>query len=613
MENSSCKALRVSYLMNYVIFQIHQQIPLMYQTKIRALSALDAMELQNNTRIDHISRMIFEIASGNYDYNVARTEKEDELDAIVVGINMLREELKATTVSRDYMDNLFKGVVDLIFILDKNFIIQSVNEAVEELLGFKQAEMQGRSFISVLEQNSVLALDTVKRSLTQNKFIKDIELRISDKHAQCIPTASSFSVLYDKGVETGILIIAKDISRLKQAEEEMRKAKEHAEAANVAKSRFLANMSHEIRTPLNGILGITEILKDDITDQTQTEYLDIISTSGQNLAKLINDILDLSKIESGKLNLETVPFAFSKTINNNIQAYKHLAEQKGLAFNCHIDENIPATVVGDSTRINQILTNLVGNAIKFTEKGSVDVTFTKLATDGRDIVLCGEVKDTGIGIPKEKEKIIFESFAQADDSVTRKYGGTGLGLTIVENLLKQMDGKIEVINNADPGTTGTIFRFTFKLQENQIATKSSIQENAVVMKKNFQRAFNILVVDDNDINRLIARKILESFGAVVTMAATGPDAITLIQSKDFDMIFMDIQMPGMDGYETTRAIRSLNFKNPIIALSANAFNEHVQQSLEAGMNGHLTKPFTPQQIQQVVAKYLGETKDKRAA
>jgi PAS domain S-box-containing protein len=585
----------------------------MYQTKIRALSALDAMELQNNTRIDHISRMIFEIASGNYDYNVARTEKEDELDAIVVGINMLREELKATTVSRDYMDNLFKGVVDLIFILDKNFIIQSVNEAVEELLGFKQAEMQGRSFISVLEQNSVLALDTVKRSLTQNKFIKDIELRISDKHAQCIPTASSFSVLYDKGVETGILIIAKDISRLKQAEEEMRKAKEHAEAANVAKSRFLANMSHEIRTPLNGILGITEILKDDITDQTQTEYLDIISTSGQNLAKLINDILDLSKIESGKLNLETVPFAFSKTINNNIQAYKHLAEQKGLAFNCHIDENIPATVVGDSTRINQILTNLVGNAIKFTEKGSVDVTFTKLATDGRDIVLCGEVKDTGIGIPKEKEKIIFESFAQADDSVTRKYGGTGLGLTIVENLLKQMDGKIEVINNADPGTTGTIFRFTFKLQENQIATKSSIQENAVVMKKNFQRAFNILVVDDNDINRLIARKILESFGAVVTMAATGPDAITLIQSKDFDMIFMDIQMPGMDGYETTRAIRSLNFKNPIIALSANAFNEHVQQSLEAGMNGHLTKPFTPQQIQQVVAKYLGETKDKRAA
>jgi PAS domain S-box-containing protein len=570
------------------------------------------MDAQNQTRIDHISRMIFEIASGNYNYDVARTEKEDELDAIVVGINMLREELKATTVSRDYMNNLIKGVVDFIFILDQNFVVQSVNEAVEELLGFKEADLIGRSFISILEQNSVLALDSVKRSLQKNKFIKDIELRITDKNAQSVPTSSSFSILSDKDHQSGILIIAKDISRLKHVEEEMRKAKEHAEAANNAKSRFLANMSHEIRTPLNGILGIAEILKDEITNKTQIEYLDIIKASGQNLSRLINDILDLSKIESGKLNLENIPFHFVKTIQANIQSYKYLAEQKGLAFHCDIDSNIPEVVIGDSTRINQIIVNLVGNAIKFTETGSVGVSFFMERNNSDGITIRGEVRDSGIGIPKEKEKLIFESFAQADDSVTRKFGGTGLGLTIVENLVTQMQGTIKVISPVPDTTKGTLFSFTFNIKEAVVQSGSIVNEQKNA-KINFNGPIEVLVVDDNQINQLVARKILENFGASVTLAINGSEAIDKIQSKSFDLVFMDIQMPGKDGYQTTREIRSLNFGNPIIALSANAFNEHIERSIEAGMNDHMQKPFTPEQICNMVIKHVVEKRNKQMA
>jgi PAS domain S-box-containing protein len=572
------------------------------------------MEAQNHSRIDHISKMIFEIASGNYEYNVDRTEQEDELDAIVMGINMLREELKATTVSRDYMDNLFKGVIDLIFVLDQNFNIQSANEAVQQLLGFGQSELDGLNFISVLEKNSLIAIDTVKRGLNENKFIKDIELRMSSKQGECVPTSASFSVLYDKWQQkSGILIIAKDISRMKQAEDELRKAKEHAEAANLAKSRFLANMSHEIRTPLNGILGLAEIMLSDLQNEPQREYLDIIRTSGQNLAKLINDILDLSKIESGKVVLENIPFDFTATMNSNLQSYRYLAEQKGLNFGCHIDKNIPTTLIGDATRLNQIIVNLVGNAIKFTEKGSVAVHFGILNQNGNEITLEGKVIDTGIGITKGKEKIIFESFAQADDSVTRKFGGTGLGLTIVDNLLKQMGGSVEVSSPCHPDGTGSCFAFTFKLESVQSKPKTVFSGNSADGKMTFGKPLNIMVVDDNDINRLIARKILENLGARVTLATSGAEAIDNVKANAFDLIFMDIQMPGMDGYQATSLIRTLGFAQPIVALSANAFNEHVQQSLDAGMNDHLQKPFTPTQIFGTVNKHVSRKDDKIAA
>lgn len=563
------------------------------------------MEVHVHNRIDHITRMIFEIANGNFDYQVERSGNEDELDAIVVGINMLREELKATTVSRDYMDNLFRGMVDLIFILDQDYNIQSVNEAVEELMGISQEYLAGKSFLDIVDEHSRPVVENVKANLAFRKFRRDIEVNLKIDEVKSIPASSSFSVLYDKmNRKNGILIVAKDISRLKQAEEEMRRAKEYAEAANVAKSRFLANMSHEIRTPLNGILGLTEIMLSDIKDPMHREYLEIMRMSGRNLAGLINDILDLSKIESGKLTIEQSKFGFSETVYRNIQPYKHLAEQKGLKFSCSIDENIPSQVISDPTRINQIIVNLVGNAIKFTEKGSVSVSFHKEGEQNGEITLRGVVKDTGIGIPKEKAKKIFESFAQVDDSITRKYGGTGLGLTIVENLLKQMGGGISVESPYTAETTGSQFTFLFKVGVVAETEEKPVQENAPARKMVFDELLHVLVVDDNVLNRMVARKILENLGAKVTLAESGAEALALAKAKPFDIIFMDIQMPDMDGYAVASTLRGENFMNPIIALSANAYAEHVAKSIEAGMNGHLQKPFTPQEIHVITNKFL---------
>jgi two-component system, sensor histidine kinase len=570
------------------------------------------MITENQSRIDHISEMIFQIASGDFDAQIDRTDKEDELDAIVTGINMLREELRATTVSRDYMDSIYKGVVDMLFVLDGDFNIQSVNSASTDLLGLSESELVGSPFTYLIDHDSQPTFERIAGDLKNNKSFKNIELYIKGKNGQPVPTSCSFSVLYDRLKQTnGILLIAKDTILQKKAEIELRKAKEFAEAANISKSRFLANMSHEIRTPLNGILGIAEILLSDPANANR-EYLEIIRTSGQSLARLINDILDLSKIESGKLALEKTPFDFANTIISNLQSYKFMAEQKGLAFNYFIDGTVPKFLIGDPARINQIVVNLVGNAIKFTEEGAIDIRFSAQEKPTGEVILKGEVKDTGVGIPLEKSKIIFQSFTQADDSINRKFGGTGLGLTIVENLVKQMDGSINVVSSIDPAANGSTFTFTLKLQLPANAVRAKSQPNTT-NKPAFRNPVHILIVDDNEINLLVAKKAIMNFGGKVTVAGGGIEALNLVKSNDYDLILMDIQMPDMDGYATTRHLREMNFQKPIIALSANAYNEHIQQSLDAGMNDHVQKPFNPQHLFKVVNEHLERRMNKNAA
>jgi two-component system, sensor histidine kinase len=571
------------------------------------------MILENESRIEHISQMIFQIASGNFDAQIDRTDKEDELDAIVTGINMLREELKATTVSRDYMDSIYKGVVDMLFVLDENFKIQSVNSAATDVLGFDEHSIIGRPFPSLINSSSEYVFQRfVDGELKNHKSLKNVELYINDKQGNPIPTSCSFSWLYDSFKQTnGILLIAKDTILQKKAEIELRKAKEFAEAANISKSRFLANMSHEIRTPLNGILGIAEILLSDQSNPNR-EYLEIIRASGQSLARLINDILDLSKIESGKLTLEKTTFDFSSTVISNLQTYKFLAEQKGLTFNYFVDGTVPKFVIGDPTRINQIIVNLVGNAIKFTEQGKIDVRFSAQEKPSGEVILKGEVKDTGVGIPAEKSKVIFESFTQADDSINRKFGGTGLGLTIVENLVKQMEGTVSVKSSVEPSSSGSTFTFVIKLQLPPSAARSKTPA-AGAEKPSFKRPVHILIVDDNEINLLVAKKAIMNFGGKVTVAGGGREAIELVQTNDFDLILMDIQMPDMDGYATTRQLRQMNFQKPIVALSANAYNEHIQQSLDSGMNDHVQKPFNPQHLFKVVNQHLESALNKHAA
>lgn len=564
-------------------------------------------------RIDDISRLISEIAMGNFDYKIERSNQDDELDAIIAGINMLGEELKTSTVSRDYMDSIYKGVVDMLIVMDPSFIIQSINESIGETLSYSEPEIAGKYLPELLTAESALHLEDIRGILEVKGQMNHIELYFKTKKDAVIPTSCSFSVLFDNQKrKTGILIIAKDITQQKRNEEELRRAKESAEAANKAKSRFLASMSHEIRTPLNGILGLTEVLMSEVLDKRQRQYLEMIQSSGHTLTKLLNDILDLNKIETGKLNLENIPFNFEETMKSNIHPYKYLAEQKGLVLTYEIDQSIPKFLVGDPTRINQVLVNLIGNALKFTEDGSIEIKFSSPSLSNGKIVendaitIYGRVTDSGIGVPEDKQALIFKSFTQSDDSMARKYGGSGLGLSITKYLLELMGGSITVESPVNREfNNGSAFTFALKLKVAPIQERKELEGN-----KNenliFDRDVHILVVDDNKMNLLVAQRIIQKFGARVTVAENGQEAVDLAKTGPFDLILMDVQMPVLDGYKATRELRKMEYKKPILALSAGVYKDDIQRCLESGMNGHIQKPFSKGQIFNVIKEWISK-------
>lgn len=442
---------------------------------------------------------------------------------------------------------------------------------------------------------------------TVNTFIEVISSYTNLDFKRKLPISDSGNI-WD-AIATGINMLGDELEQstasrkeLEQEQQKLKEAKELAEQANKAKSLFLANMSHEIRTPLNGIMGLAQImLQDDLSDEFR-KYLEMILSSGNNLSKLINDILDFSKIESGKMDLESILFDFREAIKENLEHYQFLAEQKGIEMSCRFGDGIPKEVIGDPTRINQIVTNIVANAIKFTESGSVDIEFRSLSRTEDEVVIQGCIRDTGIGVKKEVRDQIFQSFSQADNSVTRKFGGTGLGLSIAKRLVEMMQGDISLHSHEQENASGSVFTFTLKL-------KTPIQNLLIGSRKNlniycFKKEIKVLVVDDNPINLLVAKKMVQKFGADVSTAVNGLEAVEMVKENKYDVILMDIQMPELDGHAATRMLREMNFANPIIAISANAFKEDISNSLDAGMNAHLQKPFSERQLFQTINQYI---------
>lgn len=408
-----------------------------------------------------------------------------------------------------------------------------------------------------------------------------------------------------EGQVTKIIKMALDITEKKSLAENLAKKNSEllstaakAKAATYAKSVFLANMSHEIRTPLNSIIGITDTLAETHLDETQTSFVEILQRANNQLMTIINDILDLSKVEAGEIELKMLPFELRKLLDELVAVLGFRAKEKGLQLKINIDKDVDTFFVGDGDRLRQILMNLLNNAIKFTHRGTITVQVSKNGTFHSGNVLFS-VNDTGIGISKNKFEDIFQPFTQADSATNRRYGGTGLGLSITKNIVNLMNGDIWLKSELHRGTT-----FFFTVSMAATTEKNVLMHNPFqgryqltdIRHESINNRLRILVVDDVDDNRNLYGIYLQRTIHHITYAESGVEALELVKNEHFDIIFMDVQMPEMDGYEATRRIRRLEqqqgrARSRIFACTANAFKEDVQKSLTAGCDVHLSKPI----------------------
>ena len=491
--------------------------------------------------------------------------------------------------------------------------IQTFNHAAERMLGYSARELVGRETPAIFHAPEEMAERAAELTRELGRpvepgfeaFVARAKLGAPDerewtyirKDGSRFPVQLTVTALIDAGGQvSGYLGVASDITERNRAARELVDAKNSAEAANRAKSDFLATISHEIRTPLNGIIGLADILAMSQLDEEQGTQLRLLIKSAQSLLSLINDLLDFSKIEAGRLDLEERDFDPGLELGGIIETLRPLAKAKALELGSSF-ENLPPTLRGDSLRLRQILSNLLSNAIKFTPSGRVSAD-VRAEREGGGWRLRMAVSDTGIGIGEEAMQRIFEPFTQADASVSRKFGGTGLGLAICRRLARAMDGDITV--ETSPG--GTVFRAHMLLGEAAGTVVQARSEQAAHVP-----ALAILVVDDNEVNRMVATTLLRKIGQTARTAQTGAEAVELAAAEGLDLIFMDMQMPGMDGVEATARIRQLPLqKQPrIVALTANAYDTDRLRCLEAGMDGFVSKPIRLEDLRAELSKACG--------
>lgn len=499
---------------------------------------------------------------------------------------------------RTIIKNMKLGLMEV----DLDEKIRFVNQTFCDMCGYTPDELYGMKASTLFLKDDDIVRMEMKNEARRSGLTDAYEITIYRKNGESrwwlISGAPQFN---DRGELIGTIGIHLDITDQKKIEQELIFARESAEESSKVKEHFLANMSHEIRTPLNAILGMSGQLSKTLLNQRQQFFLDIINTSADNLLVIINDILDLSKISAGKLQLESIGYDAKEVVNRVLRVVSHKAQEKGLQLERVLPEKeLEPVLIGDPYRLNQVLLNLMTNAIKFTEKGKVSLGLYVHRTSDREQELCFSVSDTGIGMEQHFIDKLFDQYTQAYDSVSRKYGGTGLGMSITRELVTLMGGTISVVSQVGSGTTIDV---NIRFPIGTAADLPVIEETAY--NADFLDGKQILVVDDNEMNRLLATTILQQFGAAVDEVESGEDAIKAVRQKSYDLVLMDIQMPEMNGHEATAVIRKEQGNQlPILALTANAIKGEREKCLASGMNDFIAKPFKEEAFLQTIAKWL---------
>lgn len=526
-----------------------------------------------------------------------------------INLNELKEmtsRLKIQKADIQKKEILYRGLVEnaseMICSCDLEGKLLYVNPASMTITGYTEDELTGELFFNLITPDQREEITRKFRNQLINKVDKDIyEFSIISKQGKVVWLYQTLiSIVDENGEIQGYTSVGVDISLRKEMEETLETARQKALESARIKERFIANTSHELRTPMNAIIGLSNLLVKTPLLPKQKEFIEAIRTSSENLLVVINDVLDISKIESEKLEIEFIEFDLKEKISLFVRSLEIRATEKNILLEFLWDENVHASVIGDPYRLNQVLTNLVSNAIKFTNEGTV--TLQVLLEEEKDNTqhINFKVKDTGEGIPEDKHATIFEGFSQADASITRKFGGTGLGLTISKSLVELMDGIIEVESEVGKGSV-----FSVKIPFEK-CDESKINDDDLLMPENVDWSdYKVLVVEDNQFNQLLAENILNQWKLQIDIVDNGLLALDILKTNTYDVILMDIQMPEMDGIEATQEIRNkLQIATPIIALTANAMKDDLAYYKQIGMDSCVTKPFQQEDLQNELYKIL---------
>jgi PAS domain S-box-containing protein len=540
---------------------------------------------------------------------------------IIFGVIIARDVTEQKLLSK-YSLGLIEASIDPLVTINAHGKIKDLNEAAVRITGCSREELSGTDLFDYFSEPEKAY--EIYRDIFSKGAVANAELKLRNKSGKLIDVLINGSVYKDdRGNVLGVMIVIRDVTEQKRYDRELNKAKETSELAREvaeeakskaesatqiaedavkAKQQFLSNMSHEIRTPMNSIIGFTKVvLKTELTIK-QKEYLQAIKMSGDALIALINDILDLAKVDAGKMTFERTPFKLSQSISAMLHLFETKIQEKNLTLNIEYDETIPEVLLGDPVRLHQIILNLVSNAVKFTNQGNIMVKVCKQSEDDTKVKIEFAVSDSGIGIPPEKIKSIFENFQQASSDTSRLYGGTGLGLAIVKQLVEPQGGTINVESEVEVGSTFSFVLEFLKTDLNASNVSDDFSVDSAI------KNISILVVEDIQLNQLLMKTLLDDFGFKSTMVSNGKLAIDKVKENSYDVILMDLQMPVMNGFEATQYIRDIMKSDvPIIALTADVTTVDLAKCTSVGMNDYIAKPVDERLLYN---KILGQLKRK---